>query len=153
MKISEALLNKADLEKKNLQILSRIKANATIQEGEESAENVESLLKIYSSNQFELEKISISIATTNAITKTSNGISIATAIVKKELLKKQIEAYREIYESGTVQNARYSNSEIKRVRTFKLEEVQSKIDSLSKEYRQLDYSIQEANWSNDIITK
>lgn len=150
MKISEALIEKSELLKINEQILNRIIRNAIVQEGEKPSEEVSVLLKILNDNFIKIEDLSLRIAKANSIVLTKTGIRIADAIIKKELLGKNIEIFRKIYESGDTNSARYSQSEIRKIRTFDLKEIQKNIDLLSKEYRVLDVNIQEANWNNNI---
>ena len=46
---------------------------------------------------------------------------------------------------------RYSRSEVKFKSTVSVSEMQSQVDALSREYRELDSRVQEANWSIELV--
>jgi hypothetical protein len=51
------------------------------------------------------------------------------------------------------QQARYSRSEIRMVRTFDVAAVRQQVDGLARERRDLDIEIQAANWTVDLIER
>lgn len=62
----------------------------------------------------------------------------------------KISTLREVLESANVRSDRYSRNEIKFVRTIDVGKLQKQIDDLSKELRELDVKLQQANWSTDL---
>ncbi|WP_234410569.1 DIP1984 family protein [Caldalkalibacillus mannanilyticus] len=57
----------------------------------------------------------------------------------------------EILENASIRQDRYSRSEVKYYRAVDIKKIQNQIDSLSKEYRELDFKIQEKNWTVNVI--
>jgi hypothetical protein len=55
-----------------------------------------------------------------------------------------------VAESTAQQQARYSRSEIRLVRTFDVAVVRARADQLARERRQLDVEVQNANWTVDL---
>ena len=149
MKLAEALITRADLLKKIGQIRKRMTQSAMVQEGETPAEEVEVLLVTYDELMSELCELIKKVNHTNGMTSFGSG-SIADAIAERDNLRSRISAHRDLYEAATVQQNRYSRSEIKYVRCVDAAELQKGIDLLSKQYRELDTRIQEANWNTDL---
>lgn len=50
MKLAEALIERAELQKKNAQLIGRILSNTKVQEGDSPAEEPEELIKLYEKN-------------------------------------------------------------------------------------------------------
>ena len=150
MKLAEALIERADLKARIEQIVSRMKENALIQEGDTPAEDVAELGNIYESMMSELEGLIVRINKTNAETLLDD-ISLADVIAKRDCLKAKISAYRAVKESSLTRRDRYSSSEIKYVRTTDIAKLQRMIDDYSKQYRELDTKIQERNWTAELL--
>jgi len=150
MKLAEALIKRADLQTRNIQLKSRILKNVKIQDGDEPAESVAELINEYENNMVELEKLIVRINETNSKTD-FNGSTLTEALAKKDCLTSRIKSYRDIYDEGTSKKDRYSRQEIKYVRCIDLKSLQTKIDKLCKEHRELDVKIQALNWTVDFL--
>ena len=150
MKLAEALIERAETKRQIQQIVVRMKKNAQVQEGDEPAENVAELYTVYESMMEKLETLIIRINKTNSETLL-DGISLADAIAKRDCVKAKISANREVLESATAKATRYSNSEIKYVRTVDVAKTQRVIDDYSKQYRELDTKIQARNWDTELL--
>ena len=59
-------------------------------------------------------------------------------------------ALKAVADATAQQQARYSRSEIRLVRTFDVAEVRKRVDSLAREQRELDAEIQAANWTVEL---
>ena len=150
MKLAEALIGRADLKARIEQIVSRMKENALIQEGDEPVEDVAGLIDLYESIMDQLEELTIRINKTNTeITLTDT--SLADAIAKRDCLKARISVYRRLKEASLIKHDRYSGMEIRYVRTTDVVKLQRMIDDYSKQYRELDMKIQERNWTVDLM--
>ena len=150
MKLAEALINRSDLNSKIQQVLNRMNQNAKIQEGDEPSEDVSKLISLYESLMDELEKLIIRINKTNHQTMLDD-ISLADAITKRDNIKSQISSYQKLYEFASYQQNRYTQQEIKYIRCIDINQLQNKIDDLSKKYRQLDTKMQSLNWTVDLL--
>ena len=57
---------------------------------------------------------------------------------------------REVLDNANVRSDRFSRNEIKFVRTIDVAALQKQIDELSKQLRELDTHLQQANWMTDL---
>lgn len=150
MKLAEALIARADLQKKIAQIRSRMEQNAKVQEGEKPAEEVAELLSVYDEMMSEFEMLVKRINRTNGTTALNDG-TLTDAIAERDCLRAKIAAYRDLYDAAAIKQERYSRSEVKYVRCIETAELQNKIDAMSKQYREIDTNIQAANWQTDLV--
>jgi len=151
MKLAEALIERAEIQKKNGQIISRIKANTKVQDGDFPAEKPEELITEYENNMSRFFELVKRINETNCKNRFDGETNIADAIALRDCLGAKIKAYREFYESAVIKMDRYNRSEIKFVRCIDSKEIQKQIDKLSKEYRELDTKLQAVNWTVDLM--
>lgn len=149
MKLAEALIARADGQRKIAQIRSRMEQNAKVQEGETPAESVEELLSLYDGMMAEHTNLVKKINRTNNTAKLDDS-TLADAIAERDGLRGKINAYRELYDAAAIKQERYSRSEVKYIRCIDTVELQNKIDTMSKQYRELDTKIQAANWAAEL---
>jgi hypothetical protein len=60
-------------------------------------------------------------------------------------------AYNDLAHAAAIVQSAYSRSEVKFKSTVNVAEVQKRVDALSKEYREMDSRIQEANWRIELV--
>ena len=150
MKLAEALLTRADLQKKIAQLKNRMVQNVKVREGEEPAESVEKLLEEFNNANSALESLIKRINKTNAQTSFKDG-TIIDSIVYRDCLSTKIKAYRDLYEAAVSKSERFHLQEIKYMRCVDAAKLQKDIDELSRLYRSIDTSLQEVNWYTDLI--
>ncbi len=150
MKLAEALQERADTNQKIAQIRSRLQNNALVQEGEQPAESPADLFAELDSSVSRLEHLIARINLTNCRT-VINGASITELIAKKDVLRLQIEAYRDVVAVASRTAQRASKTEIKILSAVDVKALQSKTDALSKELRVTDNLIQELNWKTELL--
>ena len=151
MKLAEALIERADMQKKLASIQTRICQNAKTQEGEEPAEIVSELIDEFNKANQHLEALIKRINKTNSNTIFKTG-TLIDAIVERNRLAAQIKMYRDLYESASNTQMRFVRLEIVYKRCIDISSVQKKIDELAKEHRTLDIALQEANWHTELLT-
>ncbi len=151
MKLAEALIERAELQKQNGELVKRISDNVLIQEGDEPAENPEELIAQYEKNRDRLLYLMRHINLTNQTIPFDEEGSLADAIIRRDNLKAKIGTYRSICASANIRVNRYSQKEVRYVRCIDTKKLQTLIDSLSKEYRELDTRLQGINWTVDLI--
>jgi hypothetical protein len=149
MKLAEALQERADLNKKIEQLKSRLEANATVQEGEQPAEDPNELLTELNSSIARLELLIAKINMVNCHTS-ANGKTLTELLAEKDCLSLNINTLQNLRNSASRLAQRATRSEIKILSTIDVKKLQSEIDKLSKRLRIVDNSIQEANWSTTI---
>ena len=152
MKLAEALALRAEMKTKINNIQSRLNNNAKVQEGEKPVENPYTLIAELDSVTGELTKLIKNINYTNCMT-IENGISLTDMIAEKDVMQKKISVMRNFLSTASSLIDRYSNTEIKIHSTVDVVDLQKKVDSMSKELRELDMNIQRINWTVDLIEK
>ncbi len=150
MKLAEALIERADMQKKIAALRARMEQSAKVHEGETPAESVEELLILYEQMMDAFETIVIKINRTNSETPLGGG-TINDNIARRDNLRNRITAYRELYDAAVIRQGRYTRSEIKFVRCIDTAELQRRIDATSKKYREIDNKIQSINWGTELI--
>ena len=150
MKIAEALILRADIQKRITQLKTRLNNNAKVQENEEPAENPELLLTELEDLTSQLNDLIIKINRTNTLSKI-DGISLVELIAKRDTLSQKAGILREFVEIASQKVDLYSTTEIKVFSTVNVPKQQKKLDKLSKETRETDTKLQQANWTIDLV--
>lgn len=148
-KLGEALARRAELQARLGEVRDRLRVSALAQEGDRPAEDPEPLLTELDAIAVELEKLIADINRTNAVARISSG-TLTDALARRDVLGLLHGALKAVADSTAQQQARYSRSEIRLVRTFDVAAVRSRVDELARDRRQLDVEIQNANWTVDL---
>lgn len=151
MKLAEALILRADTQKRFQQLQQRLLNSAKVQEGDEPAENPEKLLKEANQTANELEKLIKRINRTNSETVFIKGKTLTDALAERDVLLLKRNVYFNLANSAAVSQQRHTRSEIKFVSTVDVAAVQKQADKLAQTYRDLDAKIQELNWKTDLV--
>ncbi|WP_103616239.1 DIP1984 family protein [Campylobacter concisus] len=150
MKLAQALILRADTQKRIEQLKVRLLSNAKTQENESPSEDPKLLLKELDKLTSELFRLICSINLTNSSAK-FDSISLTEMIAKKDALVLKANVLREFATSASQKVDLYSNSEIKILSTVDVSALQKQVDALSKEIRGLEMKLQEANWAVDLV--
>lgn len=150
MKLAEALLLRADVQKKLASLRERIVANAVVQDGEKPHEKPEELIKEAIGALGELEKLVTRINRTNLSAKLADGRTLTDAIAHRDTLVAQHALYVAALAGSKKEPERYSVREIKWKATLPVAKLQKQVDDLAKKIRDLNAAIQKANWSADL---
>jgi hypothetical protein len=150
MKLAEALLLRADLQKKLASLRERIVANAVVQEGDKPHEAPEELLKQASGVLDENEALITRINQTNLQTRLADGRSITEAIARRDTLAAHHALLIAAIAGCRKDPARYGVREIKWVATLPVAKLQKQTDDLAKSIRELNAMIQRNNWEADL---
>ena len=150
MKLAEALVLRADGQKRIEQLQQRLIQNAKVQADDQPAENPEILQQELEQLAQELVLLIQRINRTNSRTELEAGMSIADALAAKDVTKLKSDIYRNLAQAAIVKQDRQTKSEIKFQSTIQVAEVQRKADQLAKEHRQLDTRVQQANWPTEL---
>ena len=150
MKLAEALILRADQQKRIEQLRQRLLRNAKVQEGDKPAEDPRELLAEVERTAADLERLIQRINRTNAATQFDTGLSLSDALARRDVLKIRNAVLRELAGTATVEQVRYSGLEIKFRSTVDVADTQRRADDLARQYRELDTRIQELNWATDL---
>lgn len=151
MKLAEALIRRADSQKRFEQVKARLLANAKVQEGDAPAETPAELLAELSRLANELLELIKRINKTNSVTVFSDRETLSDALAQRDVLKLHWAAYAGLAQTASITQGRYTRSEVKFVATVNVAEIQRQADELAKNYRELDARIQELNWQTELV--
>ena len=151
MKLAEALILRADAQRRIEQLRDRLQTSAKVQEGEQPPEKPQDLIE-------ELDRVSATlldlikrINKTNSTVTFSEDVTLSDALAQRDVLMLMRRVYTSLAEAASVGQNRYSRSEIKYYSTVNVAEIQKRVDDLSKQHRELDARIQEANWNTELV--
>ena len=152
MKVAEALILRADYQKRIEQLRERLLQNVKVQEGEQPAEDPAALLA-------EIERLAADLLdliqrinrTNSATTLDPAGQTIAGAIAARDILRLRQGVYKAAADAAVIRQDRYSKSEVRFESAIDVAAAQAQADDLARDYRQLDTRIQEANWKTDLL--
>lgn len=150
MKIAEALIERADIQKRIEQLRDRLSSNALVQEGEEPAEDPTSLLTELDRLEKRLCELVARINLTNANT-VSGGMTVTEMLALRDCLAQKNDIMRDFLRTASQKWMRGRGSEIVVKSTVSVSELQKQVDDISKQLRELDTRIQGINWNTDLI--
>lgn len=149
MKLAEALMERADLQKRMEQLGERLRNNARVQEGETPAEDPKELLKELAQVAAQLEEITARVNLTNS-RALAGGETLTELLARREVGQKRLALLRSFLENASRLFERGTRTEIKVVSTVNVREMQKQVDKESKALRELDTKIQAANWTTEL---
>ena len=88
---------------------------------------------------------------TNSITKNENGETLTELIAKRDMMLKKTGLLNDFLDEASSVVNRHSSSEIKINSTVNVRELRKTVDSASESIRRIDTSIQEKNWTTELI--
>src|SRR5689334_1951509 len=150
MKIGEALTLRSQLQTRFQLLRERLKASAMVQEGEQPPEEPSALLAELEGVATDLESLIARINKTNIATRLSDGRTLTDALARRDHLGLLQSALHQVAETASAAQTRYGRAELRIVRTVDVGALRQRADELAKERRELDASIQEANWQTEL---
>lgn len=149
MKLAEALILRADLQKKIEQLRERLGNNAKVQENDEPTEKPELLLKELDEYIEQLASLIKKINRTNSVSRIGDE-TLSDLITKRDTLTLKAGILRNFVSQASQKVNMYSTAEIRILSTVDVPELQKEVDRLSKEIRETDTRLQQANWLTDL---
>lgn len=153
MKLAEALIIRGDLQKRVESLRNRITANARYQEGEEPAEDATALLGEVQEVLGQLEVLVAAINRTNSATAFESG-TLTDALARRDILRLRhsilvgsADAAAGANSMGTFRQLR---SELRQLTNLDTSALRAQADDVAKQLRELDISLQRANWEADL---
>src|ERR1043165_6105274 len=152
MKLAEALILRADCQKRIAQLKARLLTNAKVQEGDAPAETPQELIVELEHVSTELLNLIKRINRTNSATAFAGRGTISDALAERDVLALQRAAYAELAQTAAISPGRFTRSEVKKyISTINVAEIQKRADDLAKNYRDLDARVQELNWQTELV--
>ena len=121
-----------------------------MQEGDTPPEDPEPLLRELDEVAHELERLIADINRTNSSARLASGMTLTQGLARRDVLGLLHGSLKAVADATAQQQARYSRSEIRLVRTFDVGAIRARVDQLARERRELDVEIQTANWTVDL---
>ena len=149
MKLAEALQERADLNRKIEQLRQRLLDNALVQDGENTAEDPNELLKELNSSLQRLKELISLINLKNSAT-VIDGKTLTELIAEKDVLTLKIAAYKDLVHQASQTVRRARNTEIRILSSVNVKKLQKELDHDAAALRKLDNKIQETNWTTEI---
>ena len=155
--VGEALNRRSDLQKRIAQLQDRLSACVLAQEGEEPPERPDELLAEIDQRCDELQELIAKINHTNAGAKLTTGETVTEGLARRDVIALRQGALRTAIKTATGGSlgglglTRYSRSEIRMVRHVKVADLQSRLDTLAHQRRELDNRLQEHNWQATLM--
>jgi hypothetical protein len=146
MKLAEALVLRADVQKRIEQLRNRLRQSVLIQEGEAPPENPQELLDEAARLTDQLARLVARINRANLATTLPNGSTLA----RRDALQTRYSLIETAAETASYRIDRYGRSEIRKVATVDVGALRKQMEDLAKERRELDTAIQATNWATEI---
>ncbi|WP_139997487.1 DIP1984 family protein [Paenibacillus paridis] len=151
MRLAEALVMRADCQRKVAQIKQRLGRVIKVQEGEKPSESPTELLDELKRTLDDLAVWVKKINKTNALSAFDDSISLAEALSERDRIMQHRNILNEMLSEASIRQERYSRQEVKFYTTIEIPVLQKEVDELSRKYRELDFKIQEKNWSTVLL--
>lgn len=151
MKLAEALLIRADMQKKLASLKLRIEKNIQVQEGEKPDEDPQELMQQAQQINTELHQLISQIQRTNATAKLDDTQSMLAVLIERDRLTERHKIIMSALNKARQLNQRYSPREIKWLVTIPVKDLQKQADDVSGKIRQVNTRIQSANWQIDLV--
>lgn len=146
MKLAEALLLRADVQKKLASLQTRAQKYTVVQEGERPAEDPNEMLRQIAAIADELRRLVFAINAANLQHTIAGGETITAALARRDSLTLHHRALVGVVESCVKPVERYGAKEIRWVTTVDVPTLQRQVDDMAKQIRELNAAIQEAGW-------
>jgi hypothetical protein len=152
MKLGEALLIRADLLRQLASLKERLAQNAIVQEGDKPQEEPVELLARIDTVLTQFEDLVVKINTANMRSSLPGGMTLTAALAKRDVLAMQHAAYSafDSLQPRPDMYGRYSAREIKWVPIVNGADIKKQVDVIAAKIRELNASIQEANWNIEL---
>jgi DNA-binding FrmR family transcriptional regulator len=150
MKLAEALLLRADIQKKLASLQARAQKYAVVQEGERPAEDPKEILRQIDTVSAELQRLVFTINRANLTHQIRTGESLTEALAKRDGLALRHRILQGIADVCTKPPERYGVKEIRWVTTVDVAAIQGQVDGLAKQIREINAAIQEAGWQVEL---
>jgi hypothetical protein len=151
MKLAEALVLRADLQKRIAQLRERLRQSALVQEGEQPPENPEQLLGELDQLLNQLGVMIARINRTNMQVHLPEGEVLSDALARRDMLSLRYSIITALAEAAANRIERYGRSEIRKISTVDVAALRRQLDEIARQRRELDTSIQATNWTVDVV--
>jgi hypothetical protein len=150
MRLSEALVLRADSQKRIERLRARLALSCVVQEGEQPPENPADLLSELETLISQMETLIRQINETNTTATVASGATITSALARRDMLRLRYSILDSVATKASQPVERYSRTEIRLVPTVDVAAIRRQLEDLAREAREIDTAIQAANWTTDL---
>jgi hypothetical protein len=150
MKLSEALVLRADVQKRILRLGKRLNLSARVQEGEPPPENPEDLQTELDRTFEQLRDLITRINQTNSRATLGTGETVTAALARRDTLSLRYRVLESFAKEASETTDRFTHTEIRVRPTIDVAALRRQLDSIAQERRDLDMAIQAANWATEL---
>ncbi|HLI70225.1 MAG TPA: DIP1984 family protein [Ktedonobacteraceae bacterium] len=150
MKLAEALVLRADVQKRLLQLRERLRLSALVQEGEQPPEDPQELLRQLNQLLEQLEGLIIQINRANMQTRLADGTILTDALARRDILMQRHSILNNLADTASNRMDRYGRSEIRKLSTVDVTALRQQMDEIARDLRELDIQIQATNWTSEL---
>lgn len=150
MKLSDALVLRADTQKRIQRLRERLTLSAVVQEGEKPPENPQELLSELDRLLEELQDLIRRINRTNASATLESGTTLTDALAQRDVLRLRFSVLQDVAKQASQLVDRFRPTELRNVPTIDVAGLRKQLDSVARQERELDMAIQAANWSTEL---
>lgn len=151
MKLAEALMLRADLKKKYLDLMTRAQENASVYEGQTPPESVLLLLTEADNIRQELNEQIVKINAANQKTVMPDGRTLSAWITDKDSVSEHRNQLKQVVKNAAGEKRFSFGREKLCVATFSIADLQKTIDFLSSQVSYMEREIQKVNWVTDYV--
>src|SRR2546426_9900943 len=117
MKLAEALVLRADVQKRIAQMRGRLQQSALVQEGEQPPEDPQELLAELDQLLNQLGELMARINRTNLQTRLTEGVTLTDALARRDVLSMRHSIVSGLADTASARVERYGRSEIRKMST------------------------------------
>lgn len=151
MKLAEALILRADTQRRIEQLNKRLKISVLVQEGDTPPEDPQELLSEIDRLLLRFEDLIIKINHTNSITPFNDQQNLTAVLAQRDVITLRISVLKSIAEEASRRRDRYGQAEIRNVVTVDVRQIRQQTDHLARQFRELDTKIQTLNWLTELV--
>jgi hypothetical protein len=151
MKLAEALVLRADLQKRLAQMRVRLTQSALVQEGEQPPENPTELLAELGQMLAQLQDLMVRINKTNLQASLPDGMTLTEALARRDMFTQHHSVISGLADTASNRIERYGRAEIRKLATVDVVILRRQMDELARQRRELDTAIQATNWAIDVL--
>ena len=151
MKLAEALKMRSDLDIRLRQLSDRLSLNSKVQEGDEPSEDPKALLAELDTVTAQLEDLITRINLTNSRTVSKGGETLAALLARRDIAIRKADMLRNFLNDASRKTERRTTAEIRIISTVDVRALRKEVDRLAALARTTDNTIQELNWTTDLI--
>jgi hypothetical protein len=149
MKLAEALVIRADLQKRVELLRTRLVESAKVQEGDTPAEDPKVLFGELDHSLAQLTTLITHINRLNLATRLPDGSTLTHALARRDMIALRQSVLMSVIEAASTKQERYSQSEIRYEATVSVAQLRQEYDDLARQRRELDTQIQSTNWTTE----